>query len=282
MPHFLEFGARSSTLARVVFQGDRRAALAQLRRSCRDIAERAASWSGAAVEEASTGRAAEERLLQRLRDIVPVEQGEGWRIYQHDGPVLMVVAARVCSVGAERGEPPATRLDSVLSWGVGLLQYDAASPGAPSPGAASPARWTLLTYSAAARVTGGDASLAWLVPPGGRRTMSMQVEQGGTLVGLVGEGSPRAWVGFFDDAFAQRGWVRQAGWDCPGQVWHARYGRAELETCDVQLAGEEDGVISGILTITRVAGGDEERPGQAGDGSATGTDEGGAKPRAER
>lgn len=242
LPHQLAFSDMSLTFNRSVFQGDESAALAHLRDECRRLAldfdDRAQSMIPVADD-----------VVRRLAEYEPVEQGEGWRIVQHGGPVITVVALRMAPITASSGAGGASqKAESVVSWGLGLR-----APETETEEAASSNRWTLFTCSGAGQRVSSDLNLSSPIPPGSRRTLAMRVKGGGALIGFAGQGTASSSKEFYDQSFQEQGWSRAGAWTRIGTNWHARFQKPRAESCDVQLRDDTDGGTSGILTVRPAA-----------------------------
>jgi hypothetical protein len=242
LPHQLAFGDMSLTFNRSVFEGAEEAALARLRDECRrlvlDFDDRT-----------QTLIPIDEDVLRRLAAYESVERGEGWRMVQHGGPVITVVALRTAANTTSAGAGEASqKAESVVSWGLGLR-----APETATEEAASSIRWTLFTCSGADQRVASDLNLSSPIPPGSRRTLAMQVKGGGALIGFAGQGTAASSKEFFDRSFQEKGWSRARAWTRIGDNWHARFQEREAGTCDVQIRDDTDRGTSGILTIRPAA-----------------------------
>jgi hypothetical protein len=113
LPEELRLSSARGPLEIVHFSGDRFAALARLRTSCRALAaDRTKSPLPAELVIAPAAGPGEAQWLARLANERPVEQTEGLDLYQPSGELAMVVAA---SRGPER---------RIAAWGFALPTGD--------------------------------------------------------------------------------------------------------------------------------------------------------------
>ena len=242
LPHQLAFGDLPLRLNRSVFVGDENSALARLRDQCRRIA----------LDEGQRGNTEieiDQAVRQRLETYEPVEQGQDWQILQHRGPVITVVALRTDAASAADVQGAARKkVRSVLSWGLGLK-----APQTETTEEASSARWTLFTCSGSGGQSASARQLDWPLPPRSRRTLAMQVQGGGALIGFVGQGDVASGKQFFDQSLTAAGWSPIEAWTRMGAGWHARFAHPRDGQCDVQLRDQADGGSSGILNIQAAA-----------------------------
>jgi hypothetical protein len=236
LPHQLAFSDMPLLFHRSVLVGDEEAALAQLRDECR---RRVVADDGQTSMEIKV----DQHVLERLATYEPVEQGDGWRMVQHAGPVITVVAFRLSAATANReGSDASQKVESVVSWGLGLRALETEEE-------ASSVRWTLFTCTGAGRQVDVDLHFSSPIPPGSRRTLAMQVEGGGALIGFAGQGAVSSNKEFFDESFSERGWSRTKAWRCVGSNWYAHFSNPGADKCDVQLRAQDDGGTTGILTM---------------------------------
>lgn len=228
--HDLQFGELPFAFRDTQFVGDQDAAFAKLRESCGEAVRRE-------VLPSHEPRAAEMRLLDSLQRKEPVDRQPGqWAIYQLEGPILMVVATREIA-GSADGEHVAAVNSRVVSWGLGVPDADS--------------NWLLFTYAVGAGPGDSPAGFPALpVPPGSRRTMSLNSVSGGTLVGFVGAGPASDWRRFYDQWFAERRWAAEIPWRQESAVWQARFVKPGSGRVDVQLV-DDGATMTGMLTATR-------------------------------
>ncbi len=229
-PHQLEFGDVPFALQRSQFAGDQAAVFQALRDKCR-----------AALQQSTSANhqpgPVEAKMLARIAAVEPVETVANGSIYQLEGPILLVVAVR--QVPADNSQPHRREVvasrSGVVSWGLGVPTADSA--------------WTLFTYSAADRSEGTTSNLALdALPDSCRRTMSLQAEDGGSLVGFRVDGPPQALMDEFDRRLTQRGWTSDVPWRRIGSGWHARF-MQNRNRLDVQFAAADRQTMSGMLTL---------------------------------
>jgi hypothetical protein len=242
LPHQLAFSDMSLTFNRSLFEGAEEAALARLRDECRRLELDFDDQPRALIP-------VDDDVLRRLAAYESVERGEGWRMVQHGGPVITVVALRTAPNTASTGAGEASqKAESVVSWGLGLR-----APETATEEAASTIRWILFTCSGAGQRVASDLNLSSPIPPGSRRTLAMQVKGGGALIGFAGQGTAASSKEFFDQSFQERGWSRVRVWTRIGNHWHARFQEPEAGTCDVQIRDDTDRGTSGIMTMRPAA-----------------------------
>ena len=239
-PLDLRWGDFTGSLRHVEFTGDRSAARAELRRLCESALPRAGFPT-------SPPGPAESRLLASLAQRPPnAETPDGWLIYEQAGPIPLVAAVGEPSlekvadaaVPSEDNESettgevaPASR--RVVSWGLGIHLAGT--------------RWTLLLLTAQSASPIGEPRRAPQIPPGARRSLSLEAVDGEQVVAFVGHGPGKSWRQFYDQQFSTGAPPRV--WRQLGQTWQQRY---ELSTVlvDVVLSpGERVGELQGLLTI---------------------------------
>jgi hypothetical protein len=232
----------SLSLKRSAFVGDQAAALARLRDECRRIALAADAQAEAEIK-------LDKAVLQRLASYKPVEEGEGWRMIQYAGPVITVVTLRTTPVSSADAEGETRqKIEFVLSWGLGLR-----APATETAEETSSTRWTLFTCPGSSGQVTSDQQLSWPIPPGSRRTLAMQVQGGGALIGFTGRGNVSSSKEFFDQSFSARGWSQTGAWTRIGAHWHARFSQPDAGQCDVQLRDDADGGCDGMMTLQATA-----------------------------
>ncbi|MCH8922630.1 MAG: hypothetical protein IIA67_05725 [Planctomycetes bacterium] len=247
VPHTLQTSDMDGSLGHQRFSGDRKAAMAELRRRCRTIAQQAAP-------PVEPPRASEVKMLATLGALSPLEQGRTargeiiWEIFQLDGPLPMVAAThKTAALAASGGSGEVAPLGRrVVCWGLAM--------------AASENEWTLFTY----HPSGGsiaDAAKAFNapLPPGAEGTLTLRAEEGGALVGFRQRASLteqnsnetlQAWMQFYDQWFAGRGYTSAFGWRDLQGSWHARFEHIKAGRIEVQLTRDRDHNISGTLVLT--------------------------------
>jgi hypothetical protein len=246
-PHRLEFGDAPLVFQRETLIGDRRAVLKRLVANCRAIAE-------AQVRPVGEAGPAQQALIRRLAQQPPVFQGDGFSIHQIPRPLPM--AAALSTADAPNGSGSHRR---VVSWAMAMpVASEAAQRQAD---ASQPGGWTLFCWSAAEGLRAAPA-IAPPLPPGGQQTLLVSAQDGSALAAFCCVGSPRDVMDFFDDHFAQRSgdapWRVTAAWREAQGVWHARFEQAHSGSVDVQLAIDEGGALSGLLTMSAPPHSNEE------------------------
>ncbi len=241
-PYTLEFGDSPYSIDERTIQGDRAEAVRQLLVSCRQ----AAAESSPPVEPAGE---TEEKLLETVRLLEPLEVSGSVRFYGPDTGIPLVVAiAPAAPSGAE--EPAAAQLgasrDRVLVWAI------AASAGENA--------WSLYTFRLGQRQTSAAVEVPSVsLPPGSRRTMALHDARGETLLGFTGSNASGddqhaadEWRRSFAAQLNRTGWTIAQDWQLAGDVWHARYARGEGPrrwTVDLQFGPDMNGQLSGLVRI---------------------------------
>jgi hypothetical protein len=237
-PHRITFGELPLAFDRVSFVGSQQQALERLRTRCRELARSEASDSAAWLPASNS-------VLQQLAEREPVEQGPGWQLVQHVGPVITVVGLRTRPNDATKPADSASQNRvSVVSWGLGLRATTSRTDEA-----ISDVRWTLLVCSGPGQASGSNAARVIALPPHSKRTFTAEVQGGGALIGFAGPDTSSSYKAFFDRSLNRQKWHAAAGWKQIGQSWHARFAKRDGSTCDIQLVGGATDTATGILTI---------------------------------
>jgi len=239
--HWLQIGNLPQTFSRQELAGTAEEALSQLRDQCRTAAQNTAPPIGPVKPH-------EAKLLAQVAQLSPVEsEAEHWSLYQHRGPVLLVVAVRTVN-----DENRASRNHEVVDPGVRVVSWGLGFPGLAGDPNAEIKSWTLLTCDTASESVDGVKSLLSRlpVPPDAQRTLALAVAEGGGRVGFVGAGSIGPWRQFYDDWFAQNSWSTESEWRNTGAVWHARFRDDRSGRVDVQILADETNGNAGMLVIT--------------------------------
>ena len=108
--------------------------------------------------------------------------------------------------------------------------------------------WTLMACAVGDSRRDSPARANLPPPPGGRRTLSIGTEHGGSIVGFSGAGEPLAWTEFYDRWFQQQAWSPSAAWQRGVQVWRRRFVKGSA-TADVLIQAEADGSVQVIVMI---------------------------------
>jgi len=242
--HWLTFGDLPLEMRRVFFEGDESAAAARLRELCRPSIEQPGGEKTPAIP-------VHQQLLEQLLAREAIEQGPGWRIIQHVGPVITVVALQMGHVpGDDESVTTSQTGASVVSWAVGLRGRGSERDEA------NASRWTLLSCSGRNRAIDAAPLFSLPIPPGGQSLFSLRIAGGGALQGYAdGPGVTESRV-FFDRHWERRGWSRVVDWTSMQHAWHVRFHKRHVGVCDLQLVEHEGGGTTGILTMTPTAGGE--------------------------
>lgn len=227
----LEFGDFPFVLNRQEFVGDVTQVLEQLRAASRRVVES----SQPLTHECGP---AEQRMLAAAERLAPVEeQPDRWAIYQIDRPLPMVV-------GVRSADPQVAAADRrVISWGLAV-------PAA-TPAGERQTDWTLFTYSSDSTVETTTARSHWDAPPGGKRTLSLRTDHGGTMVGYAGRGSVESWTKFYDDLFAESPSPTDGGWQVDFGSWRRQFVGTGEETVDVVIRPDDGGTLRSLVITSR-------------------------------
>ena len=262
VPHSLQTAEMDGSLGRQRFTGDRKAAMAQLRRRCRVIVGRSAPPAAPAL-------ASELKMLATLDALSPVEHGpiSGeaaiWEIFQLDGPLPMVAATRKTAAesrkkavlaASDQGGEVAPFDRRVVCWGLAL--------------AASEHEWTLFTYHLQeGRLAVAAGSLEVPLPPGAERTLTLRFGEGEGVVGFRQRApraeqnsneTPQAWMQFYDRWLVGHGYSPDVAWRNLHGSWHARFEHPEAGRIEIQLARDRDHNIGGTLVLRAAPSGSRE------------------------
>ena len=234
-PLFLEFGEDKQTIWRGTIRGNRKTAIDELHNQCRMLVNKPA----AAMESPGP---AECRLLNQLARLAPTEQQSGnWAIFELNDAIPMVAGTRQVSEN-HRGEST----DSSNQFAQRLVACGLAIP-------ATDESWLLFMFRAtrAAEGTGDDSRIVPL-PPGGSHTLSLRSRDGRVIMAIKGSVSVLEWIRFYEHWLGPRGWKSTQGWSKSGNSWHARYSTDQPTPTrlDIQLCSNEQGLLTGILSVT--------------------------------
>jgi hypothetical protein len=247
-PHRLQFGDLPWAVVRQTVVGSRDEAAAVLRTSCREL-----TASGELPED--TAGPSEQQLLALLAKRAAVAEERGrWQIHELEGGFPMVVGSRIGadstrpSEGGQVADPPRR----VVTWGLAI----------PTPEQS----WSLYTFHPARSGSGPPADLPEIpLPPDSRKTLSLQVFDGGRMVALVGPLDEGTWKRHFDRWSSERDWTPAGSWGRSGSVWHRRYVRSDgrgSQAVDVRFGSDGRGRLTGLLMITN--GETQAREGESG------------------
>jgi len=231
--HLLQFGDLAWSLRRQIVFGDRHAAGAALRASCREIVQQSCLPDDRAGE-------AERELLARTAAYDPIEQEPGrWRLYQLPGELPAIVGTQA-AVGSDptSGKSLAVASPRVVTWGVATPTERAA--------------WTVYTFQPVLRSEPSDRETSAVpIPPGSKRLLSVSVDGGGAVTAFEGGSDAKAWMDFFDRWFKMDRRGKLGGWRNVGSNWHGRYSMstgAEGRVVDVHFSARDR--LSGLLVLT--------------------------------
>jgi len=225
----LEFGDLPLAMTRDVVAGDQKEAVDALVRRCQRETQ--------AMERPWRERdKAEERLLEMTSALSPVAEEAGvWQVFVLDERFTLVAGVR--SFLQPPGQTDGGR--RLVCWGLAMP--------------AGEKHWNLYTFQASQQPIASIAGPGELpLPPEARRNLSLRDERGGQLIGFSGGGSPRDWMTFYDDWFAERGWSAPGGWSAGDLAWSARFQKSdgsEAGRIDVRFASERSGGLTGLLQV---------------------------------
>jgi len=246
-PHGFEFGDGRWTITRQEVRGSREEVLGLLRATCREAAQAAPDPGTTAEEPAGP---AEIGLLKSLAGRTPVEQEPGqWQLYQLDEPIPLVAAARVGHIkppemtNASGGGPVAQPALRVVAWGLALPMGDR--------------DWVALGFRPRGLPLRPEGPLAEVpLPPGSRKTLSVQAAGGGSVVSFQGDAGLEAWTTYYDTWSQQAGWTAARGWEQVGTTWRRRFARTTggvAATLDVLLGPGQPPQVKGLAIVTPAA-----------------------------
>jgi len=237
--HVLRFGDQAWSLRRQAISGNRQAAVAALKASCREVVQQ-----GHAPRD-EPGKA-ERELTEGLAARDPVDQEPGvWRLYELKESFPMVVGVR--SAGAPAIGRPGVNLavaeSRVVTWGLAIP--------------AGSDVWSVCTFQPEPVDSVMVDSIAeFEIPPQCKRTVSIRVTDGGGLIGFAGEVDARSLAEFYDRWFARHNWEAVDRWQRSASAWHARFtapGPAPAASVDVHFGPDAGGRVVGLLMITSPA-----------------------------
>jgi len=239
--HVLQFGDLSWSMRRQSIVGDRRAAVAALRASCREVVRQDRLPSEGPGE-------AETEFLARMSATEPIDQEPGkWRLYALDEAFPAVVGTRDVSASDRASSKGlAGEGHRVTTWGLAT----------PSESGA----WTLHTFQPETSSTQCSAGILDIpIPPGCTRILSMRVVGGGSVTAFEGPQEARSWINFYDRWFRGHNWEMVGSWRQSGAAWHVRYslsakqcsGAVEVHfRANSRFGANSRNRFSGLLLIT--------------------------------
>lgn len=248
----LRFGDAPLAMTRETLAGNREAAMARLIAGCREAAENAgpprdAPDAGefallAATEHAAAvveKPAAEKAVAKESPAEKPLaEEPGGWGVFRLEDRLSMIVATKVFP-SAEGSEGPAWR--RVVAFGFALpLDTD---------------QWALYSFAEATLRSGQAADFPEIeLPPGARRSLALQDQGGGGMIGFGGAGDPAAWRKHFEEALGAGGWVLAGPWRTGGDSDSATFvprDRSKGGSIGVHVSGDPKTERSGLIVLVR-------------------------------
>jgi len=248
-PHSIRFGEAAWSLSRRSIVGDRTKAIEQLRAECREqlrnIKPRpSVAPPGAITDPTAPGATDGRGFMALLSDSAPVDREPSkWRLYEFHETFPMAVG--VARPPASHGEPKKGRVD------LARLGYRAIMWGVAIPAGTN--EWSLCVFRPADCPREEESgSIKVPVPPGCRRTLSLQAVGGGGITAFSGPDRPAQWKRFHDDWFARRGWRPAVPWRSAGNAWYAKYTAPDSTggAVEIRFAPDGRGESSGLLMIT--------------------------------
>ncbi|HUT08892.1 MAG TPA: hypothetical protein VMY42_00205 [Thermoguttaceae bacterium] len=238
--HVLQFGDQAWSLRRQSITGDRQAAAAALKESCREVVRQGH------LPKDEPGEA-EREFIEELAARDPIEQEPGtWQLYELKESFPMMVGVRPADAPADAqpGGNLAVAEPRVVTWGLAIP--------------AGPDAWNLCTFQSEPVYSSGTYGIAEVeLPAGCAKTVSIRVSGGGGLIGFAGEVDAKTSAEFYDRWFAQHNWKAARRWQRSTSAWHARFtapGPAPAASVDVHFGPDAGGRLVGLLMITPPAG----------------------------
>lgn len=186
-------------------------------------------------------------LISRLTAHAPADEGEGWKVYVLDGP-LMAAFGVAADSNAEGAAP------RIVYWGLALPAGMASL--APVEGESSEEElplWSAWMIDPAG-TTVAAAGPTVPAPPGGSRVMSIRDPLAGGIETFRGVGTVNEWQAFFGD------WLEECGVD--NAAWGRDEGRVQTSAviqhdgqswrCDIILAEDTAGEIECLVNLVEV------------------------------
>ncbi len=250
-PHSIRFGDAAWSLRRRSIFGDRDEAVAQLRAECRELLGaikprplvappgRGGSSTATPAFGATDGRG----FMSLLSASTPVDREPGkWRLYEFRETFPMAVG--VARPSTSPSEPENGQAD-LAQLGYRAIMWAIAVPAGAN-------QWTLCVFRPADSPMGEESGLVEVpIPPGCRRTLSIQAGGGG-IVAFGGPDRLDRWKRFHDDWFADQGWRQSVHWRSAGKAWYAKYVAPDYigGAVEVRFGPDGRGGLSGLLMIT--------------------------------
>lgn len=224
--HSIHFGDAAWSLNRRSVEGNRDEAAEQLRADCRALLQSIKTRPSVAPNDSDD--------LAFLAGATPVDSEPGrWRLYEFAETFPMAVAV------ADSADDLATADNRAIIWAIAVPTGEA--------------RWSLCVFSPTdSTAKKSAAEIAPPLPPGGRRTMSIEANDGEAITAFTGPNEPEQWRRSFDRWFAERNWRQTAAWRKIGKAWYIKYVSPDSDDCAVEVRFGPDarGGLSGLLMIT--------------------------------
>lgn len=226
----LEFGGSEWSVSQQTIAGDRDAAVADLRATCRRALQ------SAPLPEAPPTDS-EQHFLESLAARKPVEEQAGqWQIYELDRGFPMVAGLRFGEPRQVEGKPVATPPRRAVIWGVAIPRSDRA--------------WVLYTFHAQGDNQDQAKGDRPPLPPGAERMLAIRSARR-TVITFSGPDS-EPWRAFYRSWFEEQGWIAAVPWRQGGDGWHARWiapsGTAVVEA---QLKRDASDRWIGLVIVSR-------------------------------
>ena len=243
----ISFGREPWAVERREFSGERTAAAAALVARCREIAQSSAL-------PARPPDATELALLKRLGEARPGEPaGHGWEVRVTDQPVPTAVGIKRTDTPKREREPAVVAPETVLpqsnlvghtarvvTWGMAVPTGDKA--------------WALYTFQPEQqpRTAGEEPDVP--LPPHTQPTLAIRSACGGAMIGFEGDASPSACQRFYEQWFANQGWMAVGAWRSDVESWFGRFRKSDggsSQTADIRVGRDRQGRLSGMIVIGR-------------------------------
>ncbi|MFQ5730780.1 MAG: hypothetical protein ACE5KM_02375 [Planctomycetaceae bacterium] len=231
-PLTLDFGGLPYRMHRSVVKGDRKAAIRQLLKKCRELGT-------ASRRPTSPPSTAERKLLAKLVGHEAVQAlPDGGRLYRFDGPVTMVSFTRP-DQPTESRDKCASESRRVVCWGLAF------------PVLAGEKQWTLSLFTPAGQTPTADDLPEIPLPTNARAILTIRGNQSAWRTFRSGEDLATV-RRFYESMFESERWSLRESNSAP--AWTAVFvknSKAGRFRAEVHVSQEHNDATSGVLFVTR-------------------------------
>lgn len=252
-PPSLAIGEAPFQFEEAPFHGDRAAVMQSLQNLCQATAKRVMPFWAAQPSRMPPLGPSEFRLIQYAGAPLDGLAAGEWRLYEHAGPMPMVVvigAPPEATPGG--GEPPPSSEfplgTRVICWGFAIA---GCGDDRPATGGASESDgcWTTFLCSRnMATMTSPIMALLPDLPAELDRKATMGLEGGVCVCNIAGQGAADHWRRRFDGWYAEREGARRSDWRDVDGVWNAHYIEPAM-TVDISFHVGQQDKMAGVVIV---------------------------------